>query len=57
MGDRHTPSSTKAKHKLKTDGVIHILNSTCLLYLKIPVEAHNKLLLLPGIREYSTVNC
>lgn len=34
MGDEHTPSSTKAKYKLKIVGVIHILNSTCSLYLK-----------------------
>lgn len=42
-------SSTKAK--LRLGGVIHILNLTCLLYLKIPVETHSKLLLFPDITE------
>lgn len=51
MGDEHTPSSTKAKHKLKTIMVFRILNSTCSLDLKIPGEAKNKLLLFQDIRE------
>lgn len=51
MGDEHTPSSTKAKHKLKTLWFFIILNSTCSLYLKIPGEAKNKLLLFQDIRE------
>lgn len=50
MGDEHTPSSTKAKYKPKIVEVIHILNSICSFYLKIPVEAHGKLLLFPDIR-------
>lgn len=49
MADKHTVSLTKAK--LRLGGVIHILNSTCLLYLKIPVETHSKLLLFPDITE------
>lgn len=47
MADKHTLSSTKAE--LRLAGVIHSLNSTCLLYLKTPVETHNKLLLFPDI--------
>lgn len=48
IDDEHTLSSTKAN---RIGRVIHILNSTCLLYLKIPVETHNKLLLFPDNTE------